>query len=146
MWLSDPINMALPDEDRVAKRPLYRLPFREGKAVWVVESEHAANALAEMAPDIDFTTVCRNIPAAKLYDYDLTPFKGHDVWCVASQLSTSKTMMKVLSERLRKELKCRTALVLPPGRGKVGLNQIIPAQWPAVQDWVYARVAKSNIK
>ena len=144
-WLSDPLNGALPERDRVLERPLYRLPFRAGSTIWVVSSEHAADALADMVPDLDFTTVCRFTPQSRLYDYDLKPLKGHDVWCIASQLSNSKMIMKVLSERLRKELGCRTALVLPEGRGKVAIDQIIPARWPAVQDWVYSRVKDSTI-
>ena len=144
-WLSDPLNGALPERDRVLERPLYRLPFRRGATIWVVSSEHAADALAEMAPELDFTTVCRTIPPAHLYDYDLQPLKGHDVWCIASQLQGSKASMKRLSERLRKELGCRTALVLPDGRGKVTIDQIIPAGWGAVRDWVYTKVVDTTI-
>ena len=144
-WLSDPLNGALPERDRVRERPLYRLPFRRGSTIWVVSSEHAADALAEMAPDRDFTTVYRTIRPAYLYDYDLQPLKGHDVWCIASQLQGSKASMKLLSERLRNELGCRTALVLPDGRGKVTIDQIIPARWPAVQNWVYTQVTDSTI-
>ena len=144
-WLSDPLNGALPERDRVLARPLYRLPFRPGSTIWVVSSEFAADALTEMAPELDFTTVCRTIPPAHLYDYDLQPLKGRDVWCVASQLQGSKARMKLLSERLRTELGCRTALVLPHGRGKVTIDQIIPAGWGAVQDWVYTKVVDTTI-
>ena len=144
-WLSDPLNGALPERDRVRERPLYRLPFRPRSTIWVVSSEFAVDALAEMAPDKDFTTVCRTIPPTHLYDYDLEPLKGHDVWCVASQFQGSKASMKRLSERLRKELGCRTALVLPDGRGRVTIDQIIPAGWDAVRNWVYTYVQDSTI-
>ena len=118
-WLSDPLNGALPERDRVLARPLYRLPFRPGSTIWVVSSEFAADALAEMAPDKDFTTVCRTIPPAHLCDYDLAPLKGHDVWCVASQLQGSKARMKLLSERLRNELGVSDGARAPrrPGQG-----------------------------
>lgn len=145
VWLSDPLNGALPEQDRVRERPLYRLPFRPGSTIWVVSSEHAADALAEMAPALDFTTVCRAIRKADLYDYDLEPLKDHDVWCIASQLQGSKASMEVLSERLRTELGCRTALVLPNSRGKVTIDRIIPAGWDTVQSWVYMKLVDTTI-
>ena len=149
-WLSDPVNPALPAEDRAGRRPLYHLgrdlAIADGaRAIWVVPTEQSVDALWSMAPEdsrIAFSTVCRSLRQARFNDMDLEPLRGKTVWLVADQRSDSRRQMADLAVLLRDEFQAQAILSAPAGRGNYLLHRALHLGWDTINSFVHGNAKR----